>query len=303
MQLAGAQIVECQVGLRERIGRGADAQRNLGGQGEEFLAVATREVGDGAERPLLPQDLIGKSGNVAHVNAAAHHRAAAAGRAQGRRHERAAGREDDGGVEFFRWRRVGAPRPRRAERAGKVLSGTVAGLGKGKDAPALMGGDLADDVRGRAEAVKAQAFRVVRHAQAAVADEARAKQRRGVLVRIGIGNRKAEALVRDGEPGIAAVERVAGEPGVFAEVFAAGAAVAAGAAGPAQPRNADARAGGKAGRARTVFRHAADDFVPRNERRFRRGQFAVDHVEIGPADGAGADPQQDLAFARRGYGD
>ena len=47
-------------------------------------------------------------------------------------------------------------------------------------------------------------------------------------------------------------------------------------------------------------RHTADDLVPRHDRQFRVFQFAVDHMQIGAADAAGRDLDQD--FARPGAG-
>jgi hypothetical protein len=41
-----------------------------------------------------------------------------------------------------------------------------------------------------------------------------------------------------------------------------------------------------------------DDLVAGNDRHFRIGQFAVDHVEVGAADAAGGDFDSDLAGAR-----
>ena len=66
------------------------------------------------------------------------------------------------------------------------------GAGEGEDPPALVARHLADDVGGRAEAVEPEPLGVARQPQRAVADQARAQERRGLQVRkpSGIGKQK-----------------------------------------------------------------------------------------------------------------
>ena len=47
----------------------------------------------------------------------------------------------------------------------------------------------------------------------------------------------------------------------------------------------------------------ADDFVAGDEGEPGLGQFAVNDVQVGPADGAGVDADQDLAVAGAGDGE
>ena len=115
----------------------------------------------------------------------------------------------------------------------------VALAGEGEDPPALVDGDLAEDVSGGAEAVEPDPLGVADQAQRPVADQPGAEQRRRLHVRVALGDREAEALVGDRQLGVAAVDVVAGEAGAVAEVLAAAAAVAALAAGPAEPGDAD----------------------------------------------------------------
>src|SRR5207247_3062484 len=68
-----------------------DAWREL----EELLAVAARQVGDRPQDALTPQELVGERRDVAHVDPGADHRPALRHRGPRRRHELAAGREDD----------------------------------------------------------------------------------------------------------------------------------------------------------------------------------------------------------------
>src|SRR5205823_3667101 len=103
------------------------------------------------------------------------------------------------------------------------------------------------DVTRRAESVDAEPLgRPARH-QRAIADQPGAQQRRGLGVAEPLGHREGERRVGDGALGVAAVEGVAGERRAIAEVLAAGAAVAALPAGPAEPRDADAVADPKPG--------------------------------------------------------
>ena len=160
-----------------------------------------------------------------------------------------------------------------------------------------MARDLGDDVRGRAEPVEAEALRVAGQPQRAVADQSRAEERRGLQIRITLREREAEALVGDRVLRVAAVAVVAGEARPVAEVLASARAVAAVAVRPAEPRNADAVA---AREALAVARGTRDDLMAEHERQLRLGQLAVGDVQVGSADAAGCDLEQQLARGRRG---
>ena len=69
------------------------------------------------------------------------------------------------------------------------------------------------------------------------------------------------------------------------------AAVAALAAGPAEPRDAEPAA----------VLGLADDLVARDERQLRPVELAVDDVQVGAADAARAHAQQHLSIARNGH--
>ena len=85
----------------------------------------------------------------------------------------------------------------------------------------------ADDVRRGAEPVQPEPLGVAGEPQRAVADQARAEERRRLLVAVALRHRHAVALVGDGQLGVAAVEVVAREARAVAEVLAAAQAVAA----------------------------------------------------------------------------
>src|SRR5215831_2680801 len=199
-----------------------------------------------------------------------------------RRYELPDRREDDRGVELLRRRLVGAPRPLRSEPPRERLSLRISWACEREHAAPLVERDLDDDVRRRTEAVQAEALGVARECERAVADQAGAEQRRELEVGRSLGKREAEALVRHGELGVAAVPVVAGELRVIAEVLEACAAIAAGAVRRPQPRDADAP---------LLTDDVGDDHVARDERQLRACELAVDDMQVGPANGAGADAQ------------
>ena len=125
--------------------------------------------------------------------------------------------------------------------------------------------------------------------EGAIADQARTEQRRGACVRKRFGNGYAVALIRDGELGVPAVERVAGELRLDAQIFPARAAIEAFATGPAEPWDADALSDTEQALARSPHASdAADDLVAQDERKLGVGQLAVDHVQVRAADVAQA---------------
>ena len=118
----------------------------------------------------------------------------------------------------------------------------------------------------------------------AVADQASAQQRGRLLVGQIVGQRQAVALVGGGQLRVAAVDVASGEARVDAQVLPVGCAVAAGPVGPAQPGDADA----------LPVLGARDDLVAEDDRKLGRLDLAVAQVQIGAADAAGADLQQQL---------
>ena len=135
--------------------------------------------------------------------------------------------EDDRPVELLRRQLRGPARPLGAEAAGERLAVLIPVAGEGEDAPPFVDGDLAEDVGGGAEAVEADPLRLADQPQRPVADQPGAEERRRLGVGVDVGDREAEVLGGDGELGVAAVDVVAGEAGVLAEVLAPLAAVAA----------------------------------------------------------------------------
>ena len=220
------------------------------------------------------------------MDAAEHDGAPGRERGEGQRHQGADRREDDRCLQFLGRPLVRGADPGGAEVARQVLGGVVRRAREGVDLAPLPAHHLGDDVRRRAEAVDAHAPRVAAHGERPVSDQAGAQQRRHVGVGEAVGEGEAEALVGDGVLRHAAVDVAAGEPRAGAQVLAPRGAVGAHAAGPAQPRHADplgARSDG------------ADDLVTQDARGRGDVNLAVHQVQVGAADGAGADLQQQLA--------
>src|SRR5690606_27825421 len=175
---------------------------------------------------------------------------------------------------------VRAARPDRAELAGERLRLDVAGAGKGVELELPVSDDLRNDVRGGPESIHADSGGIAGLAQRAVADQTRAEQRRRRDRIVRLGNREAEIFVRYGVLGVAARQLITREERVRTEILLPGSAVAAPAAGPSEPWNADSLPRAVAPRARTEGFDPPDDLVPRNERQRGLGQFAVDDVQV-----------------------
>ena len=188
-----------------------------------------------------------------------------------------------------------------AKAAGEILRCLVARAGERENPPALMAGHLSDDVGGGAKPVDADRTRLAGHAQTAVADQPGAHQRRCLNIAVSGVDRKAIALVGDGQLGIAAIDLIAGKTRAVAQILTAAAAIVANPAGPAEPRHPDPVADREAVDFRPLLDNRADDLVAEDERQFRVGKLAIDDVQIGAAHRAGVHLNQHLPrpWARR----
>jgi hypothetical protein len=93
---------------------------------------------------------------------------------------------------------------------------------------------------------------------------------------------------------VAAVHGIAGEGGVIAKIFRAGAAELTRAVGMMQPGNPDARAERKPACTLAEFLDHANDLVSRDYRRFPRRELPFNDVQVGPAYAAVRDADQYL---------
>src|SRR5205823_4375561 len=150
--------------------------------------------------------------------------------AQCLRHECADRREDERGIERGRRGLVAAAAPRRAKLARKTLTFDVAGARERVDLAALVMSDLRDDMRRGAESVDADPLGPAGLPERAIADQSGAKPGRELDIGTAGRQPKAIATVGDRAFGVAAVDRIAGEAGEVAQIFAARCAICASAA-------------------------------------------------------------------------
>src|ERR1700682_182889 len=73
------EVVEGLVRLGQRIWMDLGADRHSGCSLQEFLAILSRQVGDGADLPLHPEEVVRKRWDVAHVDGGAKIKAASSG--------------------------------------------------------------------------------------------------------------------------------------------------------------------------------------------------------------------------------
>src|SRR5437773_4260187 len=243
------------------------------------------------------------------MNSAANDNSAFGERAQRGRHERAGRGKNNCSVEFFGRHFIRTPGPNRAQRARGVLSGFISRSRESEDFLSLIQGDLRNQMGRVAESVNAKPAcfasfpirSIAKHSGTKQRRDSRLRQRRfggQVDIEKFVWEMKAISRVGHGELGIAAVKSVTGESRVIAKIFAVRPAINAPAIGPAEPWNANAVTNVKLGRfntaspARTDLLDAADNLVTKNERKLRIGQFAVDNVKIGAANGADANADE-----------
>jgi hypothetical protein len=139
------------------------------------------------------------------------------------------------------------------------------------------------------------------YAEAAETDDAGAEERGDVGVVEGVGEGKHEVGADEGVLRIAAVDGVAGEGGVVAEVFFVAETEGAGSVGAADPGDADAGACEEFGGC--AFDDFADDLVAEDEGFLDEGQVTFEDVEVGAADSAGEDSEENVVRGERRAGD
>jgi hypothetical protein len=148
----------------------------LGGDLEEFFTIAAGQIGNGSNSALPPQDGIGKSWNIAHMDTCTHHGASFRGIAKRLGYQRADRSKQNGSIQLIRRRRCGISCPCCAKLAGKTLSGQITGFGESKYLASLLAGDLRDDVSGRTKTVYADPLCIAGGNQRPITDQPRAKQ-------------------------------------------------------------------------------------------------------------------------------
>ena len=171
----------------------------------------------------------------------------------------------------------------------------VAGASEGINFPSLGHGDLRDDVRRAAEAINPKPLSLAGPHERTVADEAGAHQWSSVDSLVAGGRRKAVPFTDHRAFGIAAVYGVPSEARVVAEVFPVRAAIRALTARECEPAYPYPIAQREAVGSLAQSLDRPDDLVAWHKRQLGRGEFAVNYVQVCPADAAGKDTDEHLA--------
>ena len=153
-----------------------------------------------------------------------------------------------------------------AEPHGEFLRGPITGAGEGENPLPLKCGDLGNDMGRRPKPVDAKALGSASHPVRAMADQARAEQRRGFGILIATRQAEAVAIIGKDIILIAAIDVAAGKPRLVAEIFLARQAETAMAACRGKPRNANPFADAEARGARAKLRYFSDDLVAGDDR-------------------------------------
>src|ERR1700730_17640886 len=155
--------------------------------------------------------------------------------------------------------------------------------------------DLPDQTSSVAKTINSNAMRLTGFTIRAIAEHSGAKQRRNIDIVIFGRQTKTKSCVGNGELGVTAVDVVAGEAGVVAKILSGRSTINGFAIRPAQPRNPDAVTDRKIFDALASLLDAPDNLMSQNQRQLRVGQLAINNVQIGPANGAGVNPDKQLA--------
>src|SRR5690606_3734349 len=142
VQLAGAQLLEREIGIGERERLNGGVERDFSRELEELRAVAPSQIRNRANRALSPKQRVRERRYVAHVDAAADERAAFAQRFERGRYQRPDRGENDCGIEQFRGRLIAAARPSCAQRQSELLCSNIAGAREGVRLLSLRARDL-----------------------------------------------------------------------------------------------------------------------------------------------------------------
>src|SRR5437762_7900638 len=119
-----------------------------------------------------------------------------------------------------------------------------------------------------------------------------------MLSRVVRWNQEGKARVRNCVGRIAAIDLVAGELREWTQVLLPSQTEIALAARAAKPGHADPVTNFEPCDAGTKFVHMPDDFVAGHDRQPRVRQFAIDEMQVCPADGAGRHPYPDFSLRR-----
>ena len=256
-------------------------------QFQKLAGILPRAVGDAPDILLVIERGIFDGRKGSHVDPGQRDHPPFPQHAESFRNQTSCRRKDDGAVDLGRRLLFRSPGPRGSQPPGKFAMFFAAREHIHLATP--MSCHLDGDMGGASEAVEAKPLPGANFAepQRAVANHARAKQRRSSGVRKGGRKRVGKVLGDDGVFGVAAIGVIAGEARRVAQIFLAATAKFASSARPIEPRHAHSVAFAKPLRAPAPSFDNTHNLVARNDGQFRQGKFAFDSVEVGMAKAAG----------------
>lgn len=288
--------------LIERKHRYLWLETDLRGEGQKIASIGAGHVGDATNLAFAPQQaVIVELRHAIKMDGIDGDHASFAKTSEGGDHNVSCRSEGNGAIECD-WRLLGfRSNPGRAEGVGKLAMRFSAGGNVDIAFPRLQ--DSNGKVGRCAEAKQSHALALLyaRNAEAAKADDAGTKQRRGVEIVERGRQRKNEIGASQGILGISAGNRVARERGMVAEILFAAAAVRTHAVGAADPGNTDA--GSEGNFVACHFDDFTHNLVTGNDLWMLRRKIAFHDVEISAADTTGSDAEKDVAGFQFGIGD
>ena len=237
----GFQVLECAVGVRERVDGRMRSDGDFRGFGEQFATVLAGVAGDGMDVPFVKQCRCSPSRGSATCEFLPGPACPLFEPLQRRRDQFAGGSEDDRTVDLDRHLVGPLADPDRPH-----LSCQLAMFFPSRDhihfATAGLG-NLNDHMGRGTETIQGQLSpgRQLCPFQGAIADDSSAQQRRGFNIGERLGNRIGKVFLDNGVFGVAPVGMIAGEPRPLAQVLPSGPAVPANSTRVAEPCNADPR--------------------------------------------------------------
>jgi hypothetical protein len=168
------------------------------------------------------------------------------------------------------------------------------------DLAAPVSRDLDGDVRRRAESVQPKPLTRFDSAepQRAIANDARAEQRRCILVRKDRWDRVGESRGDDGILRIPAIDLIAGKPRSLAQVFPPACTEFTLFAGPLKPGYPDTIPFSEVKDVPSYLDHGSDGLMAGNQREYDAGQLAFHNMQVRPAQPADMNLYQHLSLSR-----
>jgi hypothetical protein len=275
---------------------------DLAGELEEVASVLAGHVGDAADLTFAPEELVVvEGGHLVEVDGVDGDDAPFAEAGESAEDDGSAGGEGDGAIELDRRLVVFGADPLCAESDCAIAMGFAASGDVDLAFPAVEDGD--GEWGWGPEAEEADAFSGLGagDAEAAEADDACAEEWGDVGAAEPGREREGEVGADENVLGVASVDGVAGEDWIVTEVFFVAAAEETTAVGATDPGDPDTHAEGPIGGC--AFDDLADDLVAGNERLMDEGEIALKDVEVGAADSAGEDAEENVAGSEGRTGD